>query len=81
MADRLIDVDYKEIKNDPFAVIERVYALAGQTSSDAGRTAMEGWQTENRKDRHGRHEYRLEDYGVTRAQVEGALPHDAMQGR
>lgn len=81
VADRLIDADYKEIKNDPFAVIERVYALAGQTLSDAGRTAMEGWQTENRKDRHGRHEYRLEDYGVTRAQVEGALPHDAMQGR
>ena len=40
-ADRLIDVDYEEIKNDPFAVMEPVYALAGQQLNDAGRTA---WQ-------------------------------------
>ena len=67
------DVDYEEIKNDPFSVLEAVYALAGRNLSDAGRAAMAGWQTENRKDRHGRHEYRLEDYGVSRVQVEEAF--------
>ena len=67
---KFVDIDYQEIKNDPFAVLERIYALAGREFSEAGRTAMEGWQTTNRKDRHGKHEYRLEDYGVTRAQVE-----------
>ncbi|MDE0366440.1 MAG: sulfotransferase [Gammaproteobacteria bacterium] len=72
-ADRLIDVDYEEIRNDPFPVIEAVYALAGRNLSGAGRAAMERWQSENRKDRHGRHEYRLEDYGVTRTQVEEAF--------
>ncbi|MYH15623.1 MAG: sulfotransferase [Gammaproteobacteria bacterium] len=72
-ADRLIDVDYEKIRNDPFSVIEDVYALAGRNLSEAGRAAMASWQTENRKDRHGRHEYRLEDYGVTRTQVEEAF--------
>ena len=71
--DLLIDVDYEEIKNDPFSVLEAIYALAGRNLSDAGRAAMAGWQTENRKDRHGRHEYRLEDYGVSRVQVEEAF--------
>ena len=78
--DRLVDVDYEEIKNDPFPVLEAVYALAGRNLSDAGRAAMAGWQTENRKDRHGRHEYRLEDYGVSRVQVEDAFSQIGQKG-
>ena len=68
-----IDVDYEEIKSDPFSVIGRVYALAGRDLSEVGREAMEAWQSENRKDRHGRHDYRLEDYGVSRAEVEATF--------
>lgn len=72
-ATRYIDVDYEEIKSDPFSVIGRVYALAGRDLSELGREAMEAWQSENRKDRHGRHDYRLEDYGVSRAEVEATF--------
>lgn len=80
-SDRLVDVDYEEIKNDPFLVIERVYALAGRNLSEAGRVTMARWQTENRKGRHGGHDYRLEDYGVTPAQVEEAFSQKAMKRR
>ena len=70
---RFLDIDYGEIKDDSFAVIERIYATAGRTLDETGRAAMKEWQSENRKDRHGRHEYRLEDYGVDRAEVEEAF--------
>ena len=73
---RLIDVDYQKIEKDPFSVIRDVYALAGRDLSEAGRAAMAAWQTENRKDRHGKHEYRLEDYGVTPAQVKEAFSQE-----
>ncbi len=31
---------------------------------------MQGWLDDNPKGKHGVHEYKLEDYGITRAEVE-----------
>ena len=67
---RFIDIDYEEIKADSIAVAERIYAVTGRRLDDAGRTAIAQWEKENRKDRFGRHEYKLEEYGVSPAEVE-----------
>ena len=34
------------------------------------RSAMEGWITANPKGKHGKHSYHLEDYGISRNEVE-----------
>ena len=67
---RFIDIDYEEIKDDSIAVAERIYAVTGRRLDDAGRTAIAQWEKDNRKDRFGRHEYELEEYGVSPAEVE-----------
>lgn len=70
---RFLDIDYGEIKDDPFAVIERIYARADRRLSKPGRAAMKEWQAENRQNRHGKHEYNLAHYGVEQAEVEEAF--------
>lgn len=66
---RFIDIDYVEIKDDAISVAERIYALAGRRLADAGKDAIEQWETEHRKDRFGKLDYRLEDYGLSPEQV------------
>lgn len=67
---RFIDVEYEEIRDDAISVAKRIYAVAGRSLSEEGRVAIEKWEIENKKDRFGRHEYQLEDYGLNAAQVE-----------
>lgn len=70
---RFIDVDYVEIKDAAVSVAERICALAGRHLTDVGKGAIERWEAEHIKDRFGKHVYRLEDYGLTPAQVEERL--------
>ena len=67
---RFIDVEYADIKDNAVSVVERIYAVTGRSLTDTGRDAIKQWETEHRKDRFGRHQYRLEDYGFTPEEVE-----------
>ena len=67
---RLIDVDYEEVRDDSISTAERIYAVAGRRLDDAGRAAIAQWEQDNKKDRFGKHEYKLEDYGVSPQEVE-----------
>jgi len=67
---QFVDVYHDEFVKDPWPSLEKIYATAGASISTAGRNNMLAWMGRNPKGRHGKHEYRLEDYGVTRAQVE-----------
>ena len=67
---RLIDVDYEEVRDDSISTAERIYAVAGRRLDDAGRAAIAQWEQDNRKDRFGKHEYKLKDYGVSAQEVE-----------
>ena len=65
-----VDVDHRELLDDPASVVERVYAAAGMQLPDTVRAAV---VAENERslsgDRAPAHRYTLADYGLTEAQV------------
>lgn len=67
--DAFLDVSYYDLIQGPMAEVERIYAFAGIGLTEAGRSAMETTRRANQKDRHGRHSYRLADFGLSQAQV------------
>jgi hypothetical protein len=60
-----IDVYYEDLLEDPLAEVERIYDFAGIELTDDARERMETNRKTNRQYRYGRHEYRLEDFGLT----------------
>jgi len=44
--------------------------MRGMSLSEEGRAAMQLWLDDHPRGKHGKHEYRLEDYGIARAEVE-----------
>lgn len=68
--DQFVDVYHDKFIADPWASIEEIYSKRGTPLSDEGRAAMQGWLDANPKGKHGKHEYKLEDYGISRGQVE-----------
>ena len=67
---RFIDIRYEDIKDNAVSVAERIYEVAGRSLTKTGSAAIERWEVEHRKDKFGKHEYRLEDYGLTSTQIE-----------
>ncbi len=68
--DSVMDVYYADLIHDPMAEVERIYAFAGLELTDAARDAMEASRKANRKDRHGKHKYALEEFGLSVAIVD-----------
>lgn len=65
-----IDVSYYDLLQDPMVEVDRIYDFAGIELTAAARQAMEAARQVNRKDRHGKHQYRLADFGLTPEQVD-----------
>ena len=64
--DAIFDIQYAEQMRDPIGQMERLYARFGELLTPQARAAMEAMLAANPKGKHGRHEYSLEDYGLTR---------------
>jgi hypothetical protein len=64
-----IDIRHDEFLRDPWPAIERIYLSRGTPLSAQGRAAMQAWLDANPPGKHGVHEYRLQDYGIERAEV------------
>ncbi len=60
-----IDVSYYALMRDPIAEVERIYAGAGLSLSPAARQAMQDSRQHNRQNRHGKHHYSLEQFGLS----------------
>lgn len=69
-AGQFLDLYHDEFVNDPWPGIEAIYAARGTPLTGSARSAMARWLDENPRGKHGKHEYRLEDYGITRPEVE-----------
>lgn len=67
---QFLDLQHDDFVADPWPAIERIYQLRGTALTEPGRAAMAQWIAEHPRGKHGKHEYRLQDYGITRAQVE-----------
>lgn len=60
-----VDVSYYALMRDPIAEVERIYEAAGLVLSPVARQAMEESREHNRQNRHGRHHYSLEQFGLS----------------
>lgn len=61
---QVLDVQYRDLVADPIATVERIYAWSDLELRPEARAAMQAFLAEHRKDKHGRHEYTLEQFGL-----------------
>ncbi len=68
--ERIIDVRFADLVADPLAVVERLYAASGRALHDEARGRMQRYLADNPRGKHGAHRYTLEDFGLTRSDVD-----------
>ncbi len=61
----ICDVDYKELVSDPIGTTKKVYAHFGLEWTNAFEATLNHYMTENPKDKHGKHQYSSENFGLT----------------
>jgi len=66
---RFYDVHYADLMRDPIATVRRLYLHFGSQLSDAAEARMRSFLARNPKDKHGRHRYSLEQFGLNAEQV------------
>lgn len=62
-------IQYKELTADPIGQMEKLYDHFGEPLTDAARVSMQAMLDANPQGKHGKHDYALEDYGLTRESV------------
>ncbi len=68
-AAQLADVWFQDALGDPLGVVEKIYARFGIAFGAEARAALEQWLRDNRRDKRPPHEYTLEEFGMTEAQI------------
>ncbi|MFI1918717.1 sulfotransferase family protein [Nocardia sp. NPDC020380] len=68
--DQFLDIEFDELRADPFGTVEKIYSTFGLESTEAGRTAMRALDEDSKSgDRKPQHKYSLADYGLTEDRV------------
>ena len=65
-----VDCSQREFVNEPMAVVEKVYRAFNLPLSDESRAAMQAHADGNPQGKHGKHEYKLAEFGLTREMIE-----------
>ena len=68
--DRLMHVSYLDTLENPMKVVRDIYDFAGLSLDDEGAQAIQDYDARNTQHKHGRHDYSLEEFGLSRASVE-----------
>jgi len=68
-AEQFIDVEYTELVRDPIRAVRAVYEKFGLDLHPAHEAAMKRWLIENAPQKHGKHQYSLEEFGLLEAEV------------
>ena len=68
--DRILDVDYEMVREDPMSIIRQAYARSSYELTAEADQKMLDWHNQNIQGKHGRHEYSLEEYGLSDADIE-----------
>lgn len=63
---RFFDIHFAPFQRDPYPIVADLYAFLGEELTPEALAGMRAWRDSTPKDKHGRHEYRPEDYGLTR---------------
>jgi hypothetical protein len=61
---RFFDVYFGQFQQDPFPVLERLYAFLGEELTDETRTRMQVWRENVPRDKHGVHRCDAADFGI-----------------
>lgn len=67
--ERILDVDYRELVDDPLATVQRIYTRLGLEYSAQARDGAATWLAEN-CGLSGRHRYELHEFGLDAGTVE-----------
>jgi hypothetical protein len=67
--DSVIDVHYADLIDRPMETMERLYAQLGDELTDAARAGMQAWLDDNPQGKFGKHEYKLDEFGLSEKQV------------
>lgn len=68
--DLFVDSSQQDFVDDPMGVVAKVYDAFGMTLSDESRGALQSHVDANPQGKHGKHQYKLEEYGLTRELID-----------
>jgi len=71
--DRIFDVQYNQIRDDPLPVIKEIYQRAGHELTAESEQAMLQLGQDNEQGKYGKHTYSLEEFGLSKQKIEGAF--------
>jgi hypothetical protein len=63
--DRIIDVHYADLMRKPVETMRTVYKSLGDEFTPAAEAGMRAWLKDNPQDKFGKHDYKLERFGLT----------------
>jgi hypothetical protein len=63
--DRVIDVHYSELTDNPIGTMRTLYAALGDDFDGAAEQGMSNWLADNPQNKFGKHEYKLDQYGLS----------------
>jgi hypothetical protein len=69
LANRFFDLQYQDFISDQMAELEKIYGWLDIALPAAPREAMAAFLAGSRQGKHGKHEYSLEQYGMTAAGI------------
>lgn len=62
--EQVLDVHYTDLVADPIGTVRKIYAWADLPLTGVAEQRMREFLAEHRKDKHGRHEYTFEQFGL-----------------
>ena len=68
-AARFLDIHFADTVTQPMQVLEKVYAFANLPFTEQARAAAQAWLAQNGRDKRASHDYSLERFGLTEAQM------------
>jgi len=67
--DRFIDIWYADVAADPVSQVRKIYEATSRSLSAEAAEEVARWAQENRRENHPPHEYTMEKFGFTEAQL------------
>ena len=71
--DRVHDVSYANLVRNPIEEMSKLYEHMGSTLSGTAVDGMQAWLHDNPQNKHGKHQYRPEEFGLTTDQIRNEL--------
>ena len=74
-AHQFYDMHFTDLMNDPFGAIENIYKHFDMNFTPEAKSAMQAFLADNTREKHGKHHYTAEMYGMTEEHLTQAFKH------